>query len=72
MAFKVFKVKKEVKDGETGKTRNEVSFVCKDGPDGTGQTLRFQCGFCKDKDGRPTQAFRSWRQRLRHANTCPR
>jgi hypothetical protein len=63
--FKAFKVRKEV----GGKT---VSWwVARAGENGTGQTFRFQCGFCKDKDGKPTAAFRSWRERLAHANLCP-
>lgn len=66
MPFKVFKFKKEV----AGKS--VVFFVCKDGVNGTGITLPHQCGFCRDKDGRPTMAFRSWRQRLQHANSCPK
>ena len=64
--FKIFKVKKE-KDGKT-----YHAYIARAGADGTGQTLPYLCGFCKDKDGKPMVAFRSAKERRRHANTCPR
>jgi len=64
--FKFFKVKKE----RGGKTFHV--YVARAGVNGTGQTLPYICGFCKDKDGKPVAAFRSKRERRRHANTCPR
>lgn len=62
--FKFFKVKKE-KSGKTFST-----WMARAGVNGTGCTFPYICGFCKDKDGKPTSAFRSWRERLRHTNAC--
>lgn len=54
------------------RTGKKAATVLRDGVDGTGVVLRFSCGFCKDRDGRPTEAFRSLRERQRHATVCPR
>lgn len=62
--FKLFKIRKTV-GGKTVST-----WVARAGVDGTGQTFRHVCGFCKDKDGKPTAAFRSRKERLAHANAC--
>lgn len=66
MAFKVVKEKQVVNGKPTTK------FVARDGIDGTGVTLPFTCGFCKDKDGKPTVAFRSQSARNRHTQVCPK
>jgi hypothetical protein len=44
----------------------------RDGVEGTGVSLPFTCGFCKDSLGRPTVAFRSRKQRNQHTNFCPK
>ena len=46
--------------------------VIKEGKNGTGKLLRFICGFCRDigNNNLPTHAFRSRRERNRHANFC--
>jgi hypothetical protein len=44
--------------------------VIRDGREGTGVTLPFTCGFCRDFRGRPTVAFRSRKQRNQHTNFC--
>jgi hypothetical protein len=52
---------------ENGCIKTKV--VYREGINGTGVTLPFICGFCRDK-GRPTEAFRSRRQRNNHTNRC--
>ena len=54
------------------KIGKNTTVVLKDGKDGTGVTLRFYCGFCKDRDGNPTAAFRNAAERGRHTQRCPR
>jgi hypothetical protein len=64
--FKISKVKRMVGG-------NVVSvYVAHAGVEGTGQTFPYLCGFCKDKEDKPTAAFRSKKERLRHALSCPR
>ena len=68
MAFytkRTFKAVNRKIDGET-------TVVYKEGVNGTGLTLPFTCGFCADrKTGLATAAFRTRRERNRHANLCP-
>jgi hypothetical protein len=45
--------------------------VLKEGTEGTGVTLPYICGFCRDKEGNPTVAFRTQRERNMHTNRCP-
>ena len=54
---------------ENGKIKTKL--VCRDGINGTGVTLPYICGFCKE-NGIPTAAFRSRRQRNAHASRCPK
>ena len=75
--FKLFKVTKSIgsvrRAQKHGKAQKMVAIhIARAGANGTGQTLPYLCGFCKDKDGRPTAAFRSAKERRRHANTCPK
>lgn len=61
---RVFKAVNRKVDGKT-------TVVYKEGAEGTGVTLRFVCGFCRDsKTGVATWAGRTLRERNRHANTC--
>jgi hypothetical protein len=64
LPFKLFRVKKE----KGGVITNE--WVARSGAEGTGTTLPYTCGFCTLKDGTPFVAFRSRRERRRHANDC--
>lgn len=74
MAFKVLEIP-ILKDGESiklgsgNKLTVKTKVVVRDGINGTGVTLPFTCGFCRDK-GKPTAAFRSRRQRNAHTNRC--
>jgi hypothetical protein len=64
MNNRVFKAVNRKVDGKT-------TVVYKEGVDGTGVTLPFACGFCRDKStGLATWAGRNRRERNRHANTC--
>jgi hypothetical protein len=45
--------------------------VLKDGAEGTGLTLPFSCGFCRDTHGNVTAAFRTRKERNAHTNRCP-
>ena len=45
--------------------------VLKEGKDGSGLVLPYHCGFCRDKDGNATAAFRTQRERNMHTNRCP-
>jgi hypothetical protein len=67
MAHYTKRVFKKVNRKIDGKT----TVVYKEGAEGTGITLPFTCGFCKDRDGNVTFACRTQRERNRHANTCP-
>lgn len=60
--------------GKIVKNRNgkiKTRLVCRDGAKGTGVTLPFSCGFCKER-GKPTAAFRSQKQRNAHTGVCPK
>ena len=48
-----------------------VTVVLKEGANGTGLTLPYSCGFCRDTKGNATAAFRTQRERNRHTNRCP-
>ena len=53
------------------KIGGKTTVVYKEGAEGTGVTLPFACGFCKDpKTGLATWAGRTQKERNRHANTC--
>jgi hypothetical protein len=45
--------------------------VLREGVNGTGVTLPYVCGFCRDSHGNPTAAFRTQKERNEHANRCP-
>jgi hypothetical protein len=54
--------------------------VLKEGKEGTGVTLPYQCGFCREGDkivggklvpGVAKAAFRTQRERNMHTNRCP-
>ena len=53
------------------KVGGKTTVVCKEGVDGTGVTLPFICGFCRDRDGSVTAAFRTRNERNHHAIHCP-
>jgi hypothetical protein len=54
------------------KIDGKTTVVYKEGANGTGITLPFACGFCADqKTGLANAAFRTRRERNRHANYCP-
>lgn len=62
-------VNQKLTDPQTGKVKSKV--VYKEGAEGTGVTLRYPCGFCKDpKTGLATHAFRTLRERTHHTNFC--
>jgi hypothetical protein len=61
---RVFKAVNRKIDGKT-------TVVYKEGAEGTGITLPFICGFCRDREGNPTFACRTRKERNRHANVCP-
>lgn len=61
---RVFKAVNRKIDGKT-------TVVYKEGADGTGITLPFICGFCRDRDGNVTAVFRTRKERNRHAQVCP-
>jgi hypothetical protein len=76
MAFytkRVFKpVNRKFTKEVNGKTVVETTVVYKEGFEGTGLTLPFPCPFCADpKTGLATAAFRTRKERNRHANLCP-
>jgi hypothetical protein len=48
-----------------------VTTVLREGAEGTGVILPYHCAFCRDSHGNPTAAFRTSKERLRHANRCP-
>jgi hypothetical protein len=53
------------------KVNGKTTVVYKEGAEGTGVTLPFACGFCRDnKTGLATWAGRNRKERNRHANTC--
>ena len=68
--FKAVNQKIQVVDQKTGETKTRTKVVYKEGINGTGITLPFICGFCKDRDGNPTFACRTRKERNRHANFC--
>ena len=54
------------------KIDGKTTVVYKEGAEGTGVTLPYPCGFCKDKStGLATHAFRTKKERNAHANFCP-
>jgi len=53
------------------KIGDKTTVVFREGADGTGVVLPYSCGFCKEKDGKVTAAFRTQRERNRHTNRCP-
>lgn len=53
------------------KIGGKTTVVYKEGAEGTGVTLPFPCLFCKDRDGNVTAAFRTRKERNRHACFCP-
>lgn len=61
---RVFKAVNRKIDGKT-------TVVYKEGVNGTGITLPFICGFCRDRDGNPTFACRTQNERNHHALDCP-
>lgn len=61
---RVFKAVNRKIDGKS-------TVVYKEGANGTGITLPFICGFCKDRDGNVTAAFRTRYERNHHALVCP-
>jgi len=44
--------------------------VLKEGKEGTGVTLPYHCGFCKE-NGEVKAAFRTQRERNQHTQRCP-
>ena len=63
MIERVFKAVKRKIGGKT-------TVVLKEGKDGTGVTLPYHCGFCKDGD-EIKAAFRTQRERNAHTQRCP-
>jgi hypothetical protein len=61
---RVFRAVNQKIDGKT-------KVVFKEGVNGTGITLPFICGFCRDKDGTVNAAFRTQYERNHHALVCP-
>lgn len=62
---RVFKAVNRKVDGKT-------TVVYKEGAEGTGVSLRYPCGFCRDsKTGLANWAGRTRKERNRHANSCP-
>jgi hypothetical protein len=61
---RVFKAVNQKIDGKT-------KVVYKEGANGTGAILPFICGFCKDRDGNVTAAFRTQKERNAHTPICP-
>jgi hypothetical protein len=53
------------------KVNGVVTSVLKEGVNGTGVTLPFSCGFCRDENGDATAAFRTQKERNQHAQRCP-
>jgi hypothetical protein len=70
MAFKILELP-VMQNGKAVKVNGKIKtrLVCRDGINGTGVTLPFTCGFCKEK-GKPMVAFRSRRQRNAHTQRC--
>lgn len=53
------------------KVNGKTTVVLKEGVEGTGITLPYSCGFCKDEHGNATAAFRTQKERNMHAQRCP-
>jgi|HubBroStandDraft_1064217.scaffolds.fasta_scaffold311268_1 hypothetical protein len=52
------------------KVGGKTTTVIKEGKDGTGLTLPYHCGFCKEGDV-VKAAFRTQRERNQHTQRCP-
>jgi hypothetical protein len=52
------------------KIGGKTTMVLKEGKEGTGVTLPYHCGFCKEGDT-VKAAFRTQRERNQHTNRCP-
>ena len=75
MPFKVTKsdtaTARALVEAGIGSSKRIPEYVAHDGIEGTGVTLPYICGFCRDENGAPTAAFRSRKERNAHTNKCP-
>ncbi len=65
-------VKNRVFKAVRKKLAGKTTVVYKEGAEGTGVTLPFPCGFCRDREtGLANWAGRTLGERNRHASDCP-